>query len=79
MKLPRGTISLDIKHVYREANNVVDWVAFFVAEHLDEVFSTDLGNASIPFRDILFYDLVGCIYTRLVLILHFIKKWGGIK
>lgn len=45
---------------------MVDWVAFYVVNHFEEVLWTDLGDALGPLRDIVLSDFLGRIHSKFV-------------
>lgn len=55
-------------------NVTADWIASNAAGHSGEILWMHMGTALVPLRDILSFDIFGYIYTRLVLVLHLIKK-----
>lgn len=62
----RSCISFHTTHIYHEANNVVDWVASYMAEHVSGTSWVDYAIVPLPFCDILFSNLLGYIRTRLL-------------
>lgn len=64
--LLNGCMMITVRHVYREANYVADWMAFYVARHSDEVLWTCLDGAPLFLRDIILFDSLDCIHSRIV-------------
>lgn len=62
----QGCASLDIQHVYQEANSFADQIASFVAQHLSEVLWANIQMVPISFHDVLQSNHFGCTHTRLV-------------
>lgn len=62
-------------HVFGKINFVVDWVASFITNHLDDVLWTHLWVAYVSFHHIFIFNFLECIHSRsIVWILRFIKK-----
>ena len=56
-----------------QANNAIDWVASFVGERLEELW-TEMGMTLKSLDDILFSDFFYCIHTKFLWMLWLIKK-----
>ena len=61
---------LDVKkdtcHIYHEANNIINWMIFYMTEHIWRIAWTDTVSLSLVFYDIYFFNFFGCIYIRTV-------------
>lgn len=57
----------EIRHIYREANSVINRIASFIMQHSGGCFMNDLSLLPMSFRDIIFSDLLGCIHTHILL------------
>ncbi|XP_038987978.1 uncharacterized protein LOC120112499 [Phoenix dactylifera] len=53
-------------HVFREANGAADWVAAYAAHHSGYALWSGEGELPLALREILYFDLIGCIHTRSV-------------
>ncbi|XP_038976737.1 uncharacterized protein LOC120107517 [Phoenix dactylifera] len=62
----RDAVAFEAKHVFREANGAADWVAAYAAHHSG--YALWAGERELPsaLREILYFDVLGCIRTRVV-------------
>ncbi|XP_038972762.1 uncharacterized protein LOC120104924 [Phoenix dactylifera] len=62
----RDGVAFEAKHVFREANRAADWVAAFAAHHSG--YALWVGERELPLalREIVYFDFIGCIQTRVV-------------
>lgn len=65
--LLQGCTTIIIRHVYKEANFVGDWVTSNIARHSGDILWTQLDDASVPFRDITLFDSLGYVYFRIII------------
>ncbi|XP_038972280.1 uncharacterized protein LOC120104724 [Phoenix dactylifera] len=54
------------KHVFREANGAADWVAAHAAHHSGYTLWVGEGELPQALRELLYFDFLGCIRTRIV-------------
>lgn len=59
---------LIIKCVYREVNNAINWIAYYIADHFGEVLWIQIGYILKSLSDLLFSNFV------VVLILDLYKR-----
>lgn len=66
--------ALMIRHIFRETNTIVDWMATFVVDHLGDFMWSNVWVAPMPFKDIMFCNFSRYIYTRFIWMFHYIKR-----
>ncbi|XP_038988047.1 uncharacterized protein LOC120112548 [Phoenix dactylifera] len=64
----RDSVAFEAKHVFREANGAADWVAAYAAHHSGYALRAGERERELPLalREIVYFDFLGCIQTRVV-------------
>ncbi|XP_038974541.1 uncharacterized protein LOC120105864 [Phoenix dactylifera] len=62
----RDEEAIQTKHVFREANGAADWMAAYAAHHSRYALWSEEGELPLTLRELLYFDLIGCIRTRTV-------------
>lgn len=55
-----------VRYICEEVNSVADCMVSFIAQHFVDILWTNMSDAPVNFKDILFSDFVRYIYYRLV-------------
>lgn len=59
-------LSLEVPHIYKEANSAMDWIAACMANNIGTMLWDSTTDLPAQLLNILFSDSHECIYTQII-------------